>query len=125
MTTQIVEATAVTPKITLDPSKNYFSFEGESYPEDVNAFYDPIIKPLETYLKNSEGKAFEFDFFLTYFNSASTKVFFNLFNLLEDVTEMNSVTVNWKHYEEDDTAEEFGHDFKEDLVNVCFNFITL
>jgi len=125
MSSKIFEATAVTPKITLDLANNYFSFEGESYPEDVNAFYDPIMKPIESYLRNSEGKNFEFDFFLTYFNSASTKVFFNLFNLLEETTESNSVTVNWKHYEEDDTAEEFGQEFKEELDNVVFNFVAL
>ncbi|MGA9046276.1 DUF1987 domain-containing protein [Sulfuricurvum sp.] len=120
-----IPATVTTPKIVLDTQNNLFSFEGESYPEDVNAFFDPIIAPLKTHLKNLQDADIQFDFFLTYFNSASTKVFFNLFALLEEITEFNSVTVNWKHHEEDDTAEEFGQEFKEDLDNVRFNFIAI
>lgn len=120
-----IPATVTTPKIVLDTQNNLFSFEGESYPEDVNAFFDPIILPLKTHLKNLQDADIQFDFFLTYFNSASTKVFFNLFALLEEITEFNNVTVNWKHHEEDDTAEEFGQEFKEDLDNVRFNFIAI
>ncbi|AFV98100.1 MULTISPECIES: DUF1987 domain-containing protein [unclassified Sulfuricurvum] len=120
-----IPATVTTPKIVLDTQNNLFSFEGESYPEDVNAFFDPIITPLKTHLNNLQDSDIQFDFFLTYFNSASTKVFFNLFALLEEISEFNSVTVNWKHHEEDDTAEEFGQEFKEDLDNVRFNFIAI
>jgi hypothetical protein len=120
-----VQATVTTPKIVLDTRNNFYSFEGESYPEDVNAFFDPIMNPLREHLKNLQDADIQFDFFLTYFNSASTKVFFNLFTLLEDLTEFNRVTVNWKHHEDDDTAEEFGQEFKEDLDNVLFNFIAV
>lgn len=117
--------TATTPHVLLNYDKNYFLFEGESYPEDVNTYFDPIMKPLETHLRKLQNANIQMDFFLTYFNSASTKVFFNLFNLLEEVSEFNSVTVNWKYHAEDDTAEEFGQEFNEDLVNVQFNFVAL
>jgi hypothetical protein len=120
-----IQATVTTPKIVLNTQNNVYSFEGESYPEDVNAFFDPIMNPLRTHLRNQNDANIHFDFFLTYFNSASTKVFFNLFALLEEISEFNSVSVNWKHHEEDDTAEEFGQEFKEDLDNVQFNFITI
>jgi len=120
-----IPSTVTTPKIVLDTHNNVYSFEGESYPEDVNAFFDPIMNPLKTHLKNQNDANIQFDFFLTYFNSASTKVFFNLFSTLDEISEFNSVTVNWKHHEEDDTAEEFGQDFKEEIENVQFNFITI
>ncbi|MFZ3052618.1 MAG: DUF1987 domain-containing protein [Sulfuricurvum sp.] len=120
-----IASTVTTPKIIVDTQKNFYSFEGESYPEDVNAFFDPIMDPIVVHLKKQKDATIEFEFFLTYFNSASTKVFYNLFMLLEDVSEFNSVNVNWKHHEEDDTAEEFGQDFMEDLVNVNFNFIAI
>ena len=70
-----IPATVTTPKIVLDTHTNVYSFEGESYPEDVNAFFDPIMVPLKTHLKNQQDSNIQFDFFLTYFNSASTKVF--------------------------------------------------
>ena len=120
-----IPATVTTPKIVLDTHTNVYSFEGESYPEDVNAFFDPIMVPLKTHLKNQQDSTIQFDFFLTYFNSASTKVFFNLFSTLDEISEFNTVTVNLKHHEEDDTAEEFGQDFKEEINNVQFNFIAI
>ena len=120
-----IQSTVTTPKIILDTQNNIYSFEGESYPEDVNAFFDPIMKPLKAHLKSQQNRNIQFDFFLTYFNRASTKVFFNLFSTLDEVSEFNNVIVNWKHHEEDDTAEEFGQDFKEDINNIQFNFITI
>jgi hypothetical protein len=120
-----IKSTATTPLIVLDYAKNIYLFEGESFPEDVNDYFDPIMHPLEDHLRKLQNGNIQMDFFLTYFNSASTKVFFNLFNLLEEVSEFNSVTVNWKYHAEDDTAEEFGQEFKEDLVNVEFNFVAI
>ncbi|MGZ5207931.1 MAG: DUF1987 domain-containing protein [Sulfuricurvum sp.] len=120
-----IPSTATTPKIVLDTQHNVYSFEGESYPKDVNAFFDPIMHPLKTHLKNQNDANIQFDFFLTYFNSASTKVLFNLFSTLDEISEFNSVIVNWKHHKEDDTAEEFSQDIKEEIENVQFNFITI
>lgn len=121
----IIPATTTTPKITIDKNQNFFSFEGEAFPEDVKAFFDPIILPIESHLRGLNDAQVKFKFFLTYFNSASTKVFFNLFNLLEEVSEFNTITVDWKFHAEDDTAEEFGKEFQEDLSNVDFNFIAI
>lgn len=121
----IIPATTTTPKITIDKNQNFFSFEGESFPEDVKAFFDPIMTPIEAHLRGLNDTQVKFEFFLTYFNSASTKVFFNLFNLLEEVSEFNLINVDWKFHAEDDTAEEFGKEFQEDLLNVNFNFIAI
>jgi hypothetical protein len=37
-----LSATDTTPAVTFDPARNLLRFAGESYPEDVTAFYHPV-----------------------------------------------------------------------------------
>ena len=119
----IIEATDSTPKILLDFSSHLIAIVGESYPEDVNAFYGEIMKNVNDYLASTSGANIVVDINLKYFNSSSTKVFYNFFQALEAATEGNSVTINWRHAEEDDMSLETGEGFAEDLEHVTFNFL--
>jgi hypothetical protein len=120
----IIEATDATPQIILDFAAHKIAFSGESYPEDVNHFYGDIMKAITAYLKASKNAPIVVDLNLKYFNSSSTKVFYNLFEMLEEATEFNSVTVNWHYAEEDDMALETGESFQEDLENVRLNLVS-
>ena len=117
-----IEATDRSPEIDFDFSANVFTIRGESYPEDVTAFYGEVIDNLEDHLSSLDGGGIEFNFELIYFNSSTAKVLMGLFDTLEETAEGDvDVTVNWYYDEEDDTMEELGEEFAEDLENATFN----
>lgn len=121
-----IEGTDRSPEIDFDFSGNKFSIRGESYPEDVTAFYGEIIQNLEKHLSDMDGGEVEFNFELIYFNSSTAKVLMGLFDTLEETAEEGvSVSVNWYYDEEDDTMEELGEEFAEDLEAATFNMRTL
>ncbi len=43
-----------------------------------------------------------------------------LFELLDEMAEMRNVEIEWHYHEEDDTMEEFGEEFAEDMENASF-----
>jgi len=117
-----IEATDRSPEIAFDLSGNTFSIRGESYPEDVTDFYGEIIENLETHLSGMDGGEVAFSFELIYFNSSTAKVLMGLFDTLEGTAEGGaSVSVNWRFDAEDDTMEELGEEFGEDLEAATFN----
>ena len=116
------EATDRLPEIDFDFQNLIFRIRGESYPEDVTAFYGPILEKFGTSLEGAAGKAVEFNFELIYFNSSSAKVILGIFDQLEEAASAGSdVTINWFYDAEDDTMEELGEEFAEDLERAKFN----
>lgn len=120
MDTIQIEATERSPAVEFNFGKNTFLIKGESYPEDVTAFYGPILEKLEKHLKEQNSSAIQFTFDLIYFNSSTAKVLMGLFETLDEAAENNEVTVVWNYEEDDDNMEEMGEEFGEDLVNAKF-----
>lgn len=116
-----IELTNRTPEINFDFTANTFAIRGESYPEDVPAFYGPLLTALKEHLRAMEAGSVEFNFELIYFNSTSAKVVMKLFDLLEATAEQGvTVTINW-HFKADDLdMGELGEEFGEDLENATF-----
>jgi hypothetical protein len=80
------------------------------------------MSSLDTFLTGLEGGRVQFDIELVYFNSSSAKALMNLMLLLERAGAAgNEVVVNWYFNSDDDTMQEFGEDFSEDLEHVQFN----
>jgi len=127
MTDLYIPATSDTPEINFKFSSNTLSMSGEAYPENGVEFFHPILKRLQSHLKSLNGDAVEFNFHLTYFNSVSTKIFYSMFELLNEYakTHPNSVLLNWHHDEEDDTILELGQDVQEDFTWIDFNPVVL
>jgi len=116
------EATDRLPEIDFDFQNLVFRIRGESYPEDVTAFYGPVMEKLTACLEDTAGRTVEFNFELIYFNSSSAKVIMGIFDQLEEAANAGSaVTINWHYDAEDDTMEELGQEFAEDLESVTFN----
>jgi SiaC family regulatory phosphoprotein len=117
-----IEATDRSPEIDFDFEAGAFVIRGESYPEDVASFYGPVIDKLDDYLNLLTGGTVRFDFELIYFNSSSAKVLMGLFDALE-ATAANgvSVLINWIYDADDDTMEELGEEFAEDLSYAKFS----
>ncbi len=116
----LLEATATTPKVILDPATDKFEITGESRPENAAKFYMPIIAWFDNYKsvlyfqKNGFGKAkaFSVNFKLDYFNSTSAKFILDIFYQLEKIKKDDfEVEVIW-HYDARDTdMKESGEEF--------------
>ncbi|GAB6051516.1 DUF1987 domain-containing protein [Magnetospira thiophila] len=116
-----VGATDRSPEVDFDFASNIFSLRGESYPEDVTAFYGPMVAQLEEHLAKLNGATVQFNFELIYFNSSSAKILMGLFDLLDETAgNGNSVTITWTYESDDDNMQELGEEFGEDLENATF-----
>ncbi|MBF0381391.1 MAG: DUF1987 domain-containing protein [Magnetococcales bacterium] len=119
-----IAATERSPEINFNFQDNVFLIKGESYPEDVPAFFGPNINRLKEHLDAMDSGSVTFNFELIYFNSTSAKVIMQLFDLLEESADNGvDITVNWIFEAEDDNMEELGEEFGEDLEAVKFNLV--
>ncbi len=119
-----IEKTKSTPEIDFDPQKRILSIKGESYPENTVVFYEPIIQWLEEFV-SAPGGSIEMNVELTYFNSSSSKVLMDIFELLdENADDEKEITVYWLYDQEDESMEEYGEEFAEDVENITFNIKT-
>ncbi|MDP3743662.1 MAG: DUF1987 domain-containing protein [Methylotenera sp.] len=117
-----VSRTSDSPEVDFKYSINQLNISGEAFPEDANSFFYPLLVGLEEYLKVTDNQDVEFNFCLTYFNSASTKMLFSIFELLNDsASSSNRVVLNWHYDEDDDTIKEFGQDVYEDFPSIDYN----
>ena len=116
-----VEASERTPEIDFDFAANKFAIRGESYPEDVSAFYGEILDKLEDHLGDLSAGDVEFHFELIYFNSSTAKVLMSLFETLDECAENGAaVKIVWNYEEDDDNMQELGEEFAEDLAHASF-----
>ncbi|HVI51254.1 MAG TPA: DUF1987 domain-containing protein [Candidatus Sulfotelmatobacter sp.] len=123
MQTITIAASERSPEVEFNFDEGVLKLKGESYPEDVAAFYGPLLTALDKWLSDlAEGAKISCDIELVYFNSSSAKALMNLLLLLEKAGAAGqSVVVNWYFNSDDDTMQEFGEDFSEDLNHVQFN----
>lgn len=123
MENYLLEATKYTPLISFSASQNQLEISGESYPENTIKFFLPCFNWLKEYLDLVEGETIRLKMDLSYFNSSSSKVFMDIFDLLDAAGKENEIIINWYYDPEDEDSLEYGEDFKEDLKTVMFNLI--
>jgi hypothetical protein len=117
-----IEATSRTPAVAFDFANHRLKITGESYPEDVTEFYGPIFTALDSYLSKLGKGSCRFDFELIYLNSSSAKAVMMMMDKLEAAAKKGaSVEVYWYYDKEDDTMQELGGEFGEDLENAKFH----
>lgn len=117
-----IEATARTPGVSFDFANHRLRIAGESYPEDVTEFYGPVFAALDAYLGQIGCGSCRFDFELIYLNSSSAKAVMMLMDKLDAAAKQGaSVDVYWYYDTEDDTMQELGEEFGEDLENAKFH----
>jgi hypothetical protein len=119
METIKIQGTEDTPKIILDAENEMMEISGRSLPEDVSAFYEPVLNWLNDYAENPNKKTI-FNFKLTYFNTASSKLLLDILMKLEEMHENgNDVLIRWHYPEDDEDMEEAGEEYA-DIVDVPF-----
>ncbi len=117
----VIEATTYTPDIILDVNGT-ISMVGKSYPENTFDFYAPVMEWVENLFETKPEKV-TVDMEITYFNSSSSKLFFDFFDLLEERSDDCTIEVNWIYDKENESAYEAGEDFKEDFETLKINLV--
>ncbi len=117
-----LEATQYTPEITLDPTGT-ISMVGKSYPENTFDFYKPVMEWVENYFDGNSAKKTTINMEIIYFNSSSSKLFFDLFDLVDENKNSTNVVINWIYDKENESAEEAGEDFQDDFEDLEINLV--
>lgn len=113
-----------TPSVILDAASDIFEIAGRSLPEDVNAFYKPIIEWMDKYNASPKAKTI-FNFKLVYFNTASSKMLLDILMKLEDLHKTGKdVVVRWHYPDDDEDMKEAGEEYA-DIVDVPFEQISI
>ena len=118
-----IEETKYTPEIRLDAQKGEIYFKGKSYPENTFEFYTPILTWIEEYFTKDVQNKTVINMEIIYFNSSSSKLFFDFFDIIDEASKNNDIIINWFYDEENDSALEAGEDFIEDFNDLNFNLL--
>ncbi len=118
-----VEQSKYTPQIDLDPNNRKLQLKGKSYPEDTFDFYAPMMDWIKNYFSQESLEKTIVELEIIYFNSSSSKLFFDFFDILAAASNRHNIEVNWLYHEENESAFEAGEDFKEDFGSLKFNLI--
>ncbi|NBC83961.1 MAG: DUF1987 domain-containing protein [Bacteroidetes bacterium] len=119
----IFEGTEDTPKIILDKQENNFEISGKSLPEEVTAFYKPVLEWMDEYIQTPNKKTvlkLKFE----YFNSASSKVIAEIIKLFVKLQERGySIEIQWYYPEDDEEMLETGEEFSE-IAGFDFKYVS-
>jgi hypothetical protein len=119
----IFEASQRTPLVELTSTS--CSIRGECYPENISEWSDPVLQELENCLSGDEQE-FKVEIELYYFNSSSAKFLFDFFEFLEEsASGGKSISVDWRYRAEDDTMQEAGEDFEEDMTACSYKLVVV
>jgi hypothetical protein len=123
MNTIKIMGTDDTPTVILDAENEVFEISGRSLPEDVTAFYEPIIRWLDDYATSPNAKTI-FTFKLVYFNTASSKLLLDILMKLEQMHEDGKeMLIRWYYPEDDEDMQEAGEEYA-DIVDVPFEQVS-
>lgn len=116
-----IDATGVSPRVTLDKENNIFEIFGKSIMPDTEQFYQPLMDWFDDYALRP-NREMTLIFHLKYYNLTSVKYFmFIVYKLREVQRKGNTVSVIWHYSIYDDYMKEFGEDLA-GLYDVPFTF---
>jgi len=111
-----VEATKMTPQIELDLDKKVYSLTGNSRPENPMQFYQQMFDWLNSYFESATEKM-TFEVKMDYFNTSTSKILLDLFELFEKYAESKDIHVIWYYQSDDEEMQEAGEELL-DLVEL-------
>lgn len=128
----IIEAKTISPEVKFDPENNIYEIKGESRPESVRDFYQPILDWLEEYSveaqkysdEEKKDKGIIIHFKLDYFNSSSAKYFLDIIKSLIANFHSNGIDIKifWYYEEGDEDMQEAGEELSH-MVKYPFKYI--
>jgi hypothetical protein len=118
-----IEQTKYTPTVQMTTA-GLIRLVGKSYPENSFEFYRPLMLWLRDYLKSPLLAAqLRVDFEIDYFNSSTSSLFYDFFELLNQHQSLSNIVVNWYYKNGDESILEAGEDFRDDFpdmqINLC------
>ncbi len=116
----LITGTEDTPKINFDPASGILEISGRSLPEDAGGFYKPVLEWLKGYVSQTKGTSV-LAMKLEYFNTASSKVILDIFNIIEKISSEKKVV--WHYDKDDEDMQEAGEEFSE-IVDIPFEYKT-
>lgn len=120
-----IKGTSSTPSIILDPEAKSYEISGRSLPEDVVAFYTPVLEWLDKYADNIPEDQMVFNFKLVYYNTASSKMLYEIMKKLEDIVNAGGdVLAKWHFDEDDEDMEEAGEEYAEVVEDLPFEQVS-
>lgn len=132
MSTLKIDKTDSSVGVILNSETHELSFIGESRPENVRAFFLPIIDWITAYGRELTDKLAtenQIDcnatFQLEYFNSSSAKCIVDILLALQKIRSISpkiKLSINWKYEQDDDDLLEAGQEFVR-LTGIDMNFI--
>jgi hypothetical protein len=118
-----IKGTQETPEVMLDSSKGVFEVSGKSLPEDVKEFYNPLLKWFDEYAKKPNPQTV-LKIKMDYFNTASSKMILELFEVVKKAHTAGSETIiEWYYQEDDEDMQDAGQDYS-DLIEMPFKLIS-
>lgn len=120
----VLEETKYTPSITLDAKNGLIELRGKSYPENTFEFYKPMMEWLESYFNGNAKEKTVVNMEIIYFNSSSSKLFFDFFDLLDEAKAENIIEINWIYDAQNESAQEAGEDFIEDFEDLHIKLVS-
>ena len=119
-----IAKTEYTPEIKMDADTNFISIIGDSFPENTYDFYKPVMNWMEEYFSLALDNPTTINMEINYFNSSSSQLFFDFFDLLEAaVNDGKNIEVNWVYTPKNESAHEAGEDFSEEFESIKINMV--
>jgi len=112
-----LELTDNSPKVILDSDKGLIEFEGNSYPENTFEFYEPIDKWLKNYFDGNTADKTIVNFKLTYFNSSTTQIIFDIFDIICE-GDYKELEVNWFYDSKNKNGYEDYEDYSDEFPDL-------
>lgn len=118
-----IEQSKHSPLIDFDHEQALLKIEGKSYPENTFEFYEPVITWIKNFVKNSP-KNINIEIKLSYYNSSSSKILFDIFDLLNQSNqEKANISVKWIFSHDNEIIKEAGEDFMEDFPELKLQLV--
>ncbi len=120
-----IRATEYTPEISFNVTTRIFSVRGNSFPENTFDFYKNVLNWLKKFFQEESELKTIVEMEINYFNSSSSQLFFQLFDILSDSSEDGHIIeVRWIYSPDNSSAEEAGEDFVAEYRNLNIAMIT-
>ncbi len=115
----VLQPSAHTPSVSLNPTSGICEFKGRSTPENSVEYYEPIYKWLDAYVQ-SPNTTTVVNLQFEYFNTSSSKCILDVLKKFVKIHNAgNEVKINWFYEEEDDDMKEAGEDYS-DILDLPF-----
>ena len=115
------EKTNRMPGVSLDAENHAVLLEGEAYPEDVAAAFEPLMTSISTTLAESGETPMTVKFQLQYFNSGSSRKILEIIKMID--TSDTAHNIEWLADPEDDEMIDHGNRFSRAVSKAGFTVV--